>query len=311
MLSRLLHPPLAAMILFGSLQQSAAQAPNETPRTSGNASVDGKGLVVHSGRPLLQINADGTGLRPLTETSNRLFGSPDHSPDGKWIACDTWRQGQGFADSQVVVMRADGSQIRTIGPGAMPSWSPDGKQLVCHTYESPQTIITMNADGSGRETILNHWGSPRWSPTGNRIASIGPSRTIALFDLTTGQERAIFSGPYSLWQGFSISPEGRQFSFGDSTGGVGLATLDERTMQAGVRWLVRNGESYNSSWAPDGRRIVFSWKRPDSNVYQLYFIDVQAVHEPTLLRGQDPARHNTDCDWSPDGKTIVFASHSP
>ncbi len=193
----------------------------------------------------------------------------------------------------------------------MPSWSPNGEQLVAHTYESPQTIVVINADGSGRETILNHWGSPRWSPRGNRIASIGPHRTIALFDLATGKERTIFRGPYSLWQGFSISPDGLRFCFGDSQGGIGLATLDERSMQASVRWLVKTGECYHSSWSPDGRRLVFSWKPPNHELYQLHLLNVDADEEPKLLPGQDSSRNNCDPDWSPDGKTIVFSSQAP
>ena len=129
--------------------------------------------------------------------------------------------------------------------------------------------------------------------------------------MTTGKERAIFSGPYSLWQGFSISPDGLRFCFGNEGGGAALATLDERTMRASVRWIVKTGESYNSSWSPDARRIVFSWKPPDSTVYQLYLIEVDANKAPQLLKGQDPSRHNTDCDWSPDGRSIVFTSQAP
>ena len=123
----------------------------------------------------------------------------------------------------------------------MPSWSPDGTQLVFHTYENPQTIVVMNADGSGRETILNHWGSPRWSPKGNRIATIQMNGRIAIYDLATGAEHTIFGGPYSLWQGFSISPDGLRFCFGDTNGGVGLATLDERTMRTKFHWIANSG----------------------------------------------------------------------
>jgi Tol biopolymer transport system component len=305
---QLLSIAVSAILLGRFVPEAAAQAQPEPEPPITEAPTDGKGLRILAGRPLLKINVDGTGLQPITRSPDRAFGSPDFSPDGKLIACDTWRIGQGYENSKVLVMRVDGSQMREVGAGAMPSWSPDGTQLVCHTYENPQTIVTMNADGTGRETILDHWGSPRWSPKGNRIASIGESRTIALFDLTTGKERAIFHGPYSLWQGFSISPDGLRFCFGDSRGGVGVATLDEPSMQASVRWLVRNGVSYNSSWAPDGRRIVFSWLRPNSKVFQLYLVDVDANAQPVRLPGQDPARDNTDCDWSPDGNTIIFSS---
>jgi Tol biopolymer transport system component len=180
-----------------------------------------------------------------------------------------------------------------------------------HTYENPQTIVVMNADGSGRETILNHWGSPRWSPKGNRIATIGEQRTIALFDLATGIEHTTFDAPHSLWQGFSVSPSGLQFCFGDTNGGVGLATLDERTMRASVRRLVKSGTTYHSSWSPHGTRIVFQWKPPNEEFYQLYTIEPDGSQPPQRLPGQDPRRHNCDPDWSPDGKTIVFNSQSP
>ena len=169
------------MVLLGELFQVAASHAQEEPvRPAAKITTDGKGLELGAGRPLFKIRVDGTGLEQVTRSPERAFGSPDWSPDGNWIACDTWLIGQGYADSKVLVMRVDGSKMREVGAGAMPSFSPDGTQLVCHTYESPQTIVTMNADGSGRETILHHWGSPRWSPKGNRIASIAEGRgTIA------------------------------------------------------------------------------------------------------------------------------------
>lgn len=260
---------------------------------------------------LWKINTDGTGLARLAETPGYTCGSPDWSPDGKQIAYDTWRSGQSFDDSQIAVIRADGSQRHLLGPGAMPSWSPDGTQLVCHTYDSPQTIIVMNADGSGRETILNHWGSPRWLPRGNRIASIGVNRGIAVLDLATGTERSILPGLYSSNHGFSVSPDGRQFCFGDSGGGVALATLDEQGMQASVRWLVKSGNSYHSTWSPDGSRLVFNWQPPGQDLEQLYVWDIDSTNAPIPLPGQDSRRRNACPTWSPDGKTIIFASQAP
>jgi Tol biopolymer transport system component len=274
--------------------------------------------IVHaqaqSQRQLWRINADGGGLALLAETPGSSCGSPDWSPDGTLVAYDTWPVTKTWSDAQVAVVRADGSQPpRLFGPGAMPSFSPDGKQLVFHTYAQAYDtdhIVIMNADGTGRETILDHWGSPRWSPRGNRIASI-LGGNIALFHLDTGRERTILRGPYAVRHGFAVSPDGLRFCFPISDGGLGLATLDERTMQASVRVLVKSGTCAHVSWAPDGQRIVFSWDRDKKSPYQLHRLDVDSNDPPVWLPGQERARNNLDPDWSPDGKTIVFSSHLP
>ena len=82
-------------------------------------------------------------------------------------------------------------------------------------------------------------------------------------------------------------------------------------MQASVRWLVKSGMTYHSSWSPDGKRIVFQWKRPKQDIYQLHLINPDDNVPPQLLPCQDPSRHNCDPDWSPDGKTIIFNSQAP
>ncbi|HVT29165.1 MAG TPA: hypothetical protein VHE81_14210 [Lacipirellulaceae bacterium] len=259
---------------------------------------------------LWQINANGGGLHRFTEASGYTCGSPDWSPDGKFVAYDTWRVGEPLQASQIAVVRADGTHRRLIGRGAMPSWSPDGKQIVCHAYaEAYQSdqLVVMNADGTGRETVANHWGSPRWAPRGNRIASV-LNNNIGLFDLTTGTERVILHGPYSVRQGFAISPDGLHFCFGNDTNGIAVASLDERTMTASVRMLAMGGMCHCASWAPDGKRVVAGWQPSGAGFAQLYIFDFAGKAEPKPIAGQDTQRNNYNPDWSPDGKTIVFAA---
>jgi Tol biopolymer transport system component len=232
------------------------------------------------------------------------------------IAFDTWRVGQSYGDSKIAVIGADGTGLEMIGDGGMPSWSPDGTQIAFHTYRNPQTIEVMNADGSGVESVINHWGSPRWSPRGNHIASLNPNGQILLFDLATGRERRVlpptYNGRYHYMAsiGFAISPDGHRFCFGDGDG-LFVATIADDGSPPGMGWLIRRGQVRQCSWAPDGKRVVFAWTKLNSNLEQLYLLDVDSDDAPTLLAGQDTSTNNSCPDWSPDGKTIVYVQQLP
>jgi Tol biopolymer transport system component len=262
---------------------------------------------------LWTIDAAGGAAERFAETPGYTCGSPDWSPDGKFVAYDTWPIGGTFSDSKIAVIRADGSDLKIIGDGGMASWSPDGKQLACHTYDNPQTIVVMNADGSGRETVIHHWGSPRWMPRGNRIASLNVNREILMLDLTTGNERSIVGGPRSSQIGFGVSPDGLRICFGHNDGGISVVTMDEDGGVATVRPLAnpRWGAARHCSWSPDGKRIVAGWRSAGQELEQLFIFDLDTNEPPKSLKGQDPWRNNACPDWSPDGKTIIFVSQDP
>jgi TolB protein len=262
---------------------------------------------------LWRINVDGSELNQLTTTPGFRCGSPDWSPDGQCIAFDVIKSGQAWDESQIGVIHADGSDCRMVGAGGVASWSPDGKLIACQSNDTPHVILVMNRDGTGREAILDHDWSPRWSPAGDRIAAAKADGTgITFIDLATGNEQEVFSGPFSLRHGFSISPDGNHICFAStSTPGLGLATLDDSSSQAKISWPVKTGVAYHSSWSPDGRRIVFAWRPTDQDLVQLYTLDIAADQPPQLLPGQDSTRNNVNPDWSPDGKVIVFSSPAP
>ena len=63
----------------------------------------------------------------------------------------------------------------------------------------------MNIDGTGRETVAMHWGSPRWSARGNRIVSILDDNIGACRTLWAGAP-ASFHSPTVNFDGMFCSP---------------------------------------------------------------------------------------------------------
>jgi Tol biopolymer transport system component len=260
---------------------------------------------------LWRIGIDGSGLTRLAKLPNSRCGSPVWSPDGKWIAFDVSRAHDEWYQSEIAVISADGAELHYIGAGAVPSWSPDSRLIACHVALPTPFIVVMNRDGSGREEVQSHGWGARWLPRDKRIVtSTADGDGLSLLDLRTAHEQPLFTGRFLLRHGYAVSPDGKRITFSTTASPcLGLATLNDDLTQASVRWLLRHGISYHSSWSPDARHIIFAWRENEQVTTQLYMLDVDAEEgTPNRLLGQDLNRNNVNPDWSPDGKSIVFSS---
>lgn len=122
----------------------------------------GKVAYIRDGDIWVKALPDGPDRRVLAAAN-----SPDWSTSGEWMLV--------FADDQQQVLRADGSDLRTVGSGAV--WAPDADVL---TYvDADEAIIIERADGSDRRTVVPAPGVEtervdrsglRWDPSGTRIA---------------------------------------------------------------------------------------------------------------------------------------------
>ena len=141
----------------------------------GNLIVFSRTMADNSG-DLFITNTDGTATARLTDTPKRNEAYPDWSPNGTEIAFSAFGGGQ----SGIFVMRADGSDVRSIMAGALhfPEWSPDGTQIAFDGEPGGCLfeVYIMQADGSGMRQITTHPGgcgeynkSPSWSPDGRQL----------------------------------------------------------------------------------------------------------------------------------------------
>jgi Tol biopolymer transport system component len=123
------------------------------------------------------MNAAGSGRKRLAEGN-----WPSWSPDAERIVYTVYSANE---EGQLVVMNADGSGQRNLGPSVLqrllalggadeePAWSPDGEKIA-FASEDDGEIYAMKVDGSGRTRLTDipgydHW-PPTWSPDGTRIA---------------------------------------------------------------------------------------------------------------------------------------------
>jgi Tol biopolymer transport system component len=132
---------------------------------------------------LWTINADGTGVRQLTNFSANTFaGEPEFSPDGQFIAFQQFPNGIGPGQrSAIFVMRADGTHMRQVTDIALdaghPEWSPDGSRIIFNNdlTQGVGDIFTIRPNGTRltQLTDVTPLGEadfrPDYSPDGTRI----------------------------------------------------------------------------------------------------------------------------------------------
>jgi TolB protein len=131
------------------------------------------------------VNADGTGLRQLTNNASTTAtdGKPTWSPDGTKIAFVRYPTATGAtAIPKIYVINVDGSGVRQLSDNDSnnydvdPDWSPDGSKIVFERdyqgYDFQATVVIMNADGSNVNSLFPG-NDPAWSPDGTKIVYTG------------------------------------------------------------------------------------------------------------------------------------------
>ena len=135
---------------------------------------DGKQVVFHSYREgageLWLMNADGSGLKKLTEGDNHDRW-PSVSADGKKVAFISRRDG----NWDVYSVNIDGTDLtqvtKTPGNELGASFSPDGKQIAFGQMIKDEglALVIANADGSHAKRLSKGASWPLWNAATNKI----------------------------------------------------------------------------------------------------------------------------------------------
>jgi dipeptidyl aminopeptidase/acylaminoacyl peptidase len=228
------------------------------------------------------IPAGGGEPRCFTSTASNAH-SPAWSPDGRWLAFISDREGEASFGSasreqraskgkpQLWLMPADGGEARQLtwmphGVGS-PAWSPDSRSLLFNATVAP--LDEEDEDGK-------------------------PLPKVRVID-------RLF---YKL-DGVGFIHDRRHHLF--------LQPIDGSTPQKPQQLTDGDYDDRDAAWSPDGKRIAFAssrgedrWRLPCFDIYTLAIEQGREGQVGELQCLTDGTLSCSSPSWSPDGQTIAF-----
>ncbi len=199
-------------------------------------------------------------------------------------------------------------KVPTIAETNVLAVSPDGRFLVvgcAGIYPSQQakeptvpTCVIDLKDGVVRHKLAGHgpWVTAvSFRPDGNRIAAVGSSGTIKIWESDTGRELRTLRGTGTTGRCLSWSPDGRRLASADRDGFIRIC--DSETGEETARI---SHPAEHLSWSPDGTRIAAAG---GSELVRIWVAADGQPASPVLNLGAV-----CGIAWAPEGRRLAGVS---
>jgi Tol biopolymer transport system component len=237
------------------------------------------------------------------------------SPDGRWLAYDSDRSGNGDI-WKIPSTGGEPVQLTTDPHGDfVQDWSADGAEIAFHSFRTGhRQAFVMNADGGNVQQVTNlpnDVANPDFSPDGNTIAfdySYGVSARI--FTVSRARRGDAWGTPRQLMQRGGTdpqwSPDGKSIAYVQD--GVHVVSPDG----SGDRLVIPRTTGANgldpvfAYWSPDGRFLYY--KAYDSRERSsIWVAPVAGGTSRLIIRFDDPARPSGRREIATDGRRMFFS----
>jgi hypothetical protein len=277
------------------------------------------------------VNADDNWVCSLdrkSQTAQKLF-AVSQVAKAQWLKVS--QDGQMFAfsgtntanerGSRIWTCKADGSNMRDLGRGTMPSWSPRGRRIV-FSREAPESgVWIMRADGGEQQILDNHGWGASWSPDGTKIAwhrTVAGAAEIVIHRIAEDDFDVVFGDRSS-----GVSQVLRQISWFRNSQGVTFVAqeknresicsvrLTDHTPPIVWRYQPQPGTGvWGAEWLDDQTMMIL--QHINARERQLFTVTVKAdsatAVEPIRLSEEFGRRSNESVSASSDGAKLFFLS---
>ncbi len=243
--------------------------------------------------------------------ANVVDMSPSRSPDGKWVAFTTNRDG----NWEIYVAAADGTSQQRVtytstAANLAPMWSPDGRYIAYTSTRSGSSNLYRIDVTTGDEKRLTDGPAldrnPVWSPDSKKLifeSNRDNLWQIFELDLASGNVTKLSDGTADDHNP-QYSPDGAQVAFRSLRGGKTNTIYVMNTDGSGA--IVISDPSANAEnqvWSADGKLIAY-----DSDLYGNYDIFVYQLASRQTRRVTENKVRDVGPTWRCNGPFIIFSS---
>ncbi|HDT13172.1 MAG TPA: hypothetical protein ENO03_02320 [Candidatus Aminicenantes bacterium] len=260
----------------------------------------------------------GGGVEPLTSSPAPFFAARI-SPSGRRIAYALL--GMEFEVWIRDLDRGTDTKLTSGGMAEFPQWTPDGTRLVFDWVEAGvPNLFSQPVDGSAPMERLTTSENPQYpssfTPDGGTLAFVEETeendRDIYFLDMRDLSVRPFLDS--RLFEAYpEFSPDGKWLAY--VTDESGRREVYVRPFPEGRgRWQISHQGGSMPVWAPDGRRLFYTYGREDdTHVHDVWAVDIEtrggfAASKPRRLTRLAGLRTGTPArtwDVSRDGRKLL------